>query len=158
MPPSSGERRQCQADQDDARRLRNRHLLCNRCHRAGEHPVHGATVEGVVERWEGRVSEQASKTGPRVACISSWGAAANQDASCCRPPADTRSSDLPGGLRRLLRGVAPVIPGRRAVQIPALREFRSPHIREFGNKFGAMRWARTHTAATPRPRTLPIRR
>jgi hypothetical protein len=31
----------------------------------------------VVERWEGRFSGQASKTGPRVACISTW-AAANQ--------------------------------------------------------------------------------
>ena len=39
----------------------------------------------------------------------------------------------PGRLRRLLRGVPSVIPGRRAVQVPALREFRIPHICEFGN-------------------------
>ena len=32
-----------------------------------------------------------------------------------------------------MEGGAPVIPGRRSVQIPALREFRIPHIREFGN-------------------------
>jgi hypothetical protein len=30
-------------------------------------------VKTVVERWEGRVSEQASKTGPRIASISSCG-------------------------------------------------------------------------------------
>jgi hypothetical protein len=87
----------------------------------------------VVERWKGRVSGQASETGPRIACSSSWGPLRTKDSSCCRPRADTRSSDLLVGLRRLLGGGAPVIPGRRSVQIPALREFRIPHIREFGN-------------------------
>jgi hypothetical protein len=89
----------------------------------------------VVERWEGRVSGQASETGPRVACISSWGRCEPGTRTACRPRADRRSGDLLGWLGRLLRGLALVIPSRRLVQMPALREFRIPHIREFGNTY-----------------------
>jgi DNA-binding transcriptional LysR family regulator len=43
------------------RSVQQRHALLNR------------EIDRVVERWEGRVSEQASKTGPRLASIPSWG-------------------------------------------------------------------------------------
>jgi hypothetical protein len=78
-------------------------------------------------RWQRRPGEMPVAPGRQL------GPPRTKDVRCCQAASRHAIQRSSGRVEQALDGVAPVMPGRRSVQIPALREFRIPHIHEFGN-------------------------